>query len=39
MDITELIQGAEMTQTGWADKETETQEEFYGATTQKHYSR
>ena len=28
MDITELIRGAEMTQTGWSGKETEIQEDF-----------
>ena len=28
IDITELIRGAEMTQTGWAGKETEVQEDF-----------
>ena len=28
MDITELIQGGEMTQTDWTDKETETREDF-----------
>ena len=28
MDITELIRGAEMTQTGWSGKETEIQENF-----------
>ena len=28
VDITELIHGAEMTQTGWSGKETEIQEDF-----------
>ena len=28
MDITEMIRGAEMAQTGWSGKETEIQEEF-----------
>ena len=28
MDITELIRGAEMTQTGWTGKEAEIQEDF-----------
>ena len=28
MDITEVIRGAEMTQTGWAEKEAEIQEDF-----------
>ena len=38
MDITELIRGAEMTQTGWAGKEAEIQEDFiWGIGTEALY--
>ena len=38
MDITELIRGAEMTQTGWSGKETE-KKTSYGELAPKHYTK
>ena len=39
MDISELIRGAEMTQTGWSGKEIEIQEDFIGELVPKHYTK
>ena len=39
MDITELIRGAEMTQTGWSGKKPKSKKTSYGELAPKHYSK
>ena len=39
IDIGELIRGAEMTQSGWTDKDSGIQEDFYGVPDPEPYTK